>query len=133
MTAEKFAERGARCDDGISPFRLIRRIARTKARSANLARSAGSFVVESSKYSEIVARRRFSTADTWNAGNQDSAVLHCGVATISHPYGNALAKEKILHPSIYDGVYAAAQVRAKCLSVSRSSYCIIKWVQTSHN
>lgn len=120
MTAREFPERGA--TTGLSPFRLIRRRENESAECEEPRTRAGSYVVE---IIEIVARPRQRTRGT--RGTRKALSDSCGAATISHPRGNALAEERIPHPSIYDGVYAAAEVRAKCLSVSRSSYCVIKW------
>lgn len=114
---------GERCDDGIKSDSSSRERERERGvRGASRSTRARSYVVE---IIEIVARPRQRTRGT--RGTRKALSDSCDAATISHPRGNALAEERIPHPSIYDGVYAAAEVRAKCLSVSRSSYCVIKW------
>lgn len=115
-----------RCDDGVKS--VSANSSCREDENAGCERHAISWVFHRGVI-EIVAQRRSSTflPTRGTRGTRKALWLHRGVATISHPRGNALAEEETPHPSVYDGVYATAQVCAKCLSVSRSSYCVIKW------
>ena len=70
------------------------------------------------KYSRNCARDIVAAFFLRETRGEKRCVSQCGDVP---PGENALINE-ISYPLRYDGVYAAAEVRAECLSVSRSSY-----------